>query len=93
IKYTIDDSRIKKGLGKGLQIRIYLNQVLKNLPVISENIFKYYPKRRMMFIKRLINKPSVKKLLESNTLLENKNTKKESIVCLLKLKKELEKIK
>jgi len=90
INYTIDDSRYKNGLGKGLQIRIWLNQVLLNLPVISENIFKYYPKRRTVFIKRLINKPSVKKLLESNTLLENNSTKKKLILCLLRLKKELE---
>ncbi|MCE7749713.1 MAG: hypothetical protein GPJ51_15110 [Candidatus Heimdallarchaeota archaeon] len=39
---------------------------MQNLEVISNKIFKYYPKRRKLFINRLVKQASVQNILTNN---------------------------
>ena len=48
---------------KNLQVSINETEILKNLNIIADLLFKYYPKRRKIFISRLLDKPVIKSLI------------------------------
>ena len=58
VRYRLDKSQIKNG-GKGVMIIIFIQQILKHLDNFSSEIFKYYPKRRKLFVIRFFMNPSV----------------------------------
>ena len=64
INYRVDRSRVKDGTYSGITFEFGLFEVLQNLETLSENLFKYYPKRRDRFITRLINQASVEYVLK-----------------------------
>ncbi len=66
VQFSVDLSRVKKGIGFGIAVSFWQIEVLNNLEIISNNIFQYYPKRRKIFIERLLYQASVKKLLRNN---------------------------
>ncbi len=76
MKYAVDSSRIRRKEGSGIYITFWLFEVLSNLDVLSAKLFKYYPKRRKLFITRLIEQPSIRNLLNSNGTLTLKHTSK-----------------
>ena len=69
VKYEVDMHRVKSGAGSGIQINFWLFEVLNKLNILSENLFIYYPKRRRMFIERLLKQSTVRYLMgEISTL-------------------------
>lgn len=67
--------------------------ILKNLPIIHQNLFKYYPKRRKLFVKRLFKLASVQYILNEidelfplalHPLKENNIITNETIISTLK---------
>ena len=65
LKYSVDTSRVKRGEGFGVYASIWLFEILSNLRILSQNLFKYYPKRRNLFIERLQKQKTVKLILEN----------------------------
>ncbi len=63
IKYTVDLSRVRNRTGSGIQIDFYLFEVLSNLNLLCHDLFKYYPKRRKMFIERLLKQSTVRYIM------------------------------
>ncbi|MBY9001473.1 MAG: LAGLIDADG family homing endonuclease, partial [Candidatus Heimdallarchaeota archaeon] len=64
IQYRSDKSRTKGGKPAGISFHFGLFEVLLNLEVIYLSLFTYYPKRRDLFIERLLKQPSVEYLLK-----------------------------
>ncbi|MHA1419867.1 MAG: hypothetical protein ACTSPO_13195 [Candidatus Heimdallarchaeaceae archaeon] len=63
IKYAVDLSRIRNETGSGIQIDFWLFEVLNNIEVLFENLFRYYPKRRLRFIERLLKQSTVRYIM------------------------------
>jgi len=60
IRYSEDSSRIRRNEGSGITVSFWLFEVLLNIKILSENLFRYYPKRRTTFIERLLKQSTVK---------------------------------
>lgn len=71
-----DDSKVTNNISNGFQVYFSLKEVILNLKIISQNIFIYYPKRRKLFIERLLNQPIIK-------YLRNNAGKKPAFISLL----------
>ncbi len=98
LKYSFDSSRVKREEGFGVYASIWLFEILINLKILSENLFKYYPKRRILFIERLLKQKTVKLILENKkpglflSLRDDEEVDFEELKSILKnLCKELEK--
>ena len=52
-------------------IHIGLLEVIRNIGILKDKIFKYYPKRRKLLKERLLNTASVKFLLGENKKTSN----------------------
>ena len=76
IKYAVDSSRIRRKEGSGISITFWLFEVLSNLDILSAKLFEYYPKRRTLFISRLIEQPSIRNLLSNKRSVTIKHTSK-----------------
>jgi len=55
---------IKADDNSNMDIKIGLYATLANLDIIAKNVFKYYPKRRKLFIERLIDKSTTKYIMD-----------------------------
>ena len=64
VRYNIDSYK-KKLIPKinSFSVLIPLKEILINLQIFNEYLFKYYPKRRKIFVLRLFDKPTVQSLL------------------------------
>jgi hypothetical protein len=63
VKYSLDSSRVKRKEGSGIYVYFWLFEVLLNLEILSDNLFVFYPKRRKIFIERLLKQPTVRYLM------------------------------
>ena len=63
IKYSVDLSRVRRKEGSGIYVAFWLAEILLNLRILSDNLFIYYPKRRKIFIERLLAQSTVKYII------------------------------
>ena len=64
IQYHTDKSRVKNNVPAGITVKFGLFEILLNLKRISDSLFIYYPKRRHIFIKRLLKQSTTEYLLK-----------------------------
>lgn len=64
ITFNVDYDQVKRNISSGIRINFGLFQVLLNLEIISKKVFKYYPKRRKIFINRILEQSTVKYLMK-----------------------------
>ena len=69
IQHRIDKSRVKDGVYAGITLHFGLFEVLLNLKRISESLFIYYPKRRNLFIERLLKQSTIEYLMKKKQTL------------------------
>ena len=70
----VDINQVTKIYKKGqnaVDISFGLIPILKNFPRLHKFLFKYYPKRRRTFIKRLLDLPSIRYLLRERETLSH----------------------
>ncbi len=67
IKHSVDLSRLKTGTGSSIQINFWLFEVILNLEILSKRLFIFYPKRRRLFIERLLKQSTVRYLMKKQS--------------------------
>lgn len=63
VNYHIDKYNVDKGISSGIEVQFSLFEVLLNVDILSRHLFLYYPKRRKLFIKRLLKQPTVQYIM------------------------------
>ena len=64
IQHRTDKSRVKNNVPAGISVQFGLFEILLNLKRMCDSLFVYYPKRRWIFIERLLKQSTVEYLLK-----------------------------
>lgn len=71
IQHRTDRSRVKNNVPAGISVQFGLFEILLNLKRLCDSLFVYYPKRRRIFIERLLKQSTVKYLLKRKKALSS----------------------